>query len=760
MARTKTRHQSFHPPHRKAVPEQSAGSTAERVILPLGAMMFAASMNGWAQTPAAEDDVKTLKPVVVKAAAEAEQGKDSLRTTTTRIGKGQQQLRDIPQSITVVTEKLIDDRKIDTVKEALKATAGITFLAAEGGEEDIRLRGFPINTTGDLFIDGMRDPAFYDRDTFNLDRLEVLRGSASMLFGRGSTGGAVNQVNKQAQLYGENQVDVTLGSHNYRRAVADLNVRTGDNEAFRFNAMRTIADNNGAGASIDKQGFAADYRWGIGTTDEIEVGYYYLDNKNGINYGLPWVRPTATSPVSSTGMLPLDPKTYYGMASDYNKGTANYATLIHTHRFSADTELVTKFRKGDFQRDQRASSLRFGAAALQPGGLAASLATLSDGTVVTRGTNLKMQSMENFFAQSDLSSKFDAFGFKHEALTGVDFAWERKRVYGALNAAQGGVVPVKANTTIGTPFDGATVDESIRSIAKSSEFESLSGGVYAQDLVQLADHWKLLGGIRYDAMSGSYDQFNLTTKAITNFQQSIYKWSQRVGALYQPSPLQSFHLSYATSFNTSGDTYSYSTQNVNTPPEKSMNLELGAKIDSADRRFSTRYALFRAVKLNERNTDPLINLSVLSGKRHSTGAEFDFTGRITPRWEMWGSYMWIWDAEIDKGAVDGEAQGARPSLVPKHSGSLWSTYQFTDKFRAGGGVNFRSKMTPNRNPGWYAEGYATADLMAEYAVIPDKFIVKANVTNVTNKLYADSLYTSFYVPGTGRLYMLTSTFKF
>jgi catecholate siderophore receptor len=106
----------------------------------------------------------------------------------------------------VVTEKLMDDRKIDTVKEALKMTSGITFLAAEGGEEDVRLRGFPLNTTGDLFIDGMRDPAFYDRDTFNMDRIEVLRGSASMLFGRGSTGGAVNQVSKQARLLDENQV--------------------------------------------------------------------------------------------------------------------------------------------------------------------------------------------------------------------------------------------------------------------------------------------------------------------------------------------------------------------------------------------------------------------------------------------------------------------------------------------------------------------------------------------------------------------------
>ena len=148
------------------------------VLLPLGALLLAGSLSAVAQT---DDANRTLKAVVVKEKAEAPEGKDALRATETTIGKGKQQLRDIPQSVTVVTEKLIVDRNLDTVKEALKNTSGISFLAAEGGEEDIRLRGLSLQATGDIFIDGMRDPAFYERDTFNLDRLEVLRGSASML---------------------------------------------------------------------------------------------------------------------------------------------------------------------------------------------------------------------------------------------------------------------------------------------------------------------------------------------------------------------------------------------------------------------------------------------------------------------------------------------------------------------------------------------------------------------------------------------------
>lgn len=98
-------------------------------------------------------------------------------------------MREIPQSVTVVTERLIDERNLDTVKESLKSTSGISFQATDGGEEDIKLRGFSLAGIGDIFVDSMRDPAFYERDTFRLDRLEVMRGSASMLFGRGSTGG-------------------------------------------------------------------------------------------------------------------------------------------------------------------------------------------------------------------------------------------------------------------------------------------------------------------------------------------------------------------------------------------------------------------------------------------------------------------------------------------------------------------------------------------------------------------------------------------
>ncbi len=748
-------------------------------LLPLAAVMLAGSLSATPYAMAQENkpEEKTLKAVTVKDKAEVDmaEGKNSVRATETRMGKGQQALRDIPQSVTVVTEKLMDDRNLDTFKEALKNTAGISFLAAEGGEEDIRLRGFSLQATGDVFVDGVRDPAFYERDTFNLDRLEVLRGSASMLFGRGSTGGAVNQVSKTPRLMDENQLDLTLGSHNHVRVVGDFNKQTGESAALRLNVMKTQADNNGSGSSLDKEGIAGAYRWGIGEKDEFQVGLYHLNNNNGMNYGLPWIRSTPTSSALESTVLPLDPTAYFGAASDYNAGSATHLSASHTHRFSADSELKTQIRKGQYERDQRAGTVRFANAASQPGGQAVSLATFGPNTVINRGNNLKIQDMDTLHVQSDFSKKFQALGLKHELLAGFDLATEDKTVYAARTAgAQGGVTINKPTTTIGAPNDGAWVDESTRVLRVNNQYSSTGWGAYLQDLVQVAPHWKVLGGLRYDSLKGDYDQFGNPTNATdngtkTSYQMRVGEWSKRAGVLFQPNELQSFHLSYGTSFNTSGDTYSLGASNVDTPPEQSENWELGAKLDSADKRFTTRLALYRATKKNERNTDPLLPVVTLTGSRYVSGLEIDVAGRLTPKWEVFGSFTWMPDAKVSKAApcpatgscsqaTAGERVGDRPALTPVHSGSAWTTYQVSSQWRVGGGVTFRGRQTPTRSE-FEVRSFVVGDLMAEYAY-SDALTIKANMSNVTNKLYADALYPGHYIPGAGRLTQITASYKF
>jgi catecholate siderophore receptor len=721
-----------------------------------------------ASTPAAAEPAAPMLPPVTARAEAERQGKDDYQTKRTRIGKGDQELRDVPQSLTIVSEKLMDDRHLDTMKDTLRYTAGISFLAAEGGEEDVRLRGFSLQATGDVFIDGMRDPAFYDRDTFFLDRLELLRGSAGLIFGRGSTGGAVNQVTKQPYLLTENQVDVSFGSGDYKRVVGDFNVRLGESSALRIGTMVTQADNNGAGTSLDKRGIAGAWRTGIGEQHEFAVTLYLLDNDNGMNYGMPWIRPTPTSPVSTSTLLPIDPDSYYGMASDRNAGSARMVSASHTWRLGGGHEIVTKLRKGAFERDQRAGTVRFAPAAQQPGGVAVSLETFGPNTVINRGTQLKIQDMDTVLAQSDYSGRFKWFGMPHELQVGIDVAQEKKQVYGQRTVAQGGVVPIKPQTRIGTPNDGASIDESLRVLRKTSEYESLAGGVYVQDMVEFVPKWKLLGGLRYDYLTGDYDTFTIPTTAPgpetkTSYRMNLGEVSKRLAILFQPNDQLSFHLASATSFNTSGDAYSLSAANQNLPPEQSRNVELGAQVDFFGGMFSARAAIFRTTKLQERNTDPLLTgVVTLSGKRHASGLELDLTGRLTPDWEVWGSYAWIPSAKIDVAAspVDSERQGSRPSLTPRHSGSIWTTYQISQAWRVGGGLNARSGVQPNRNPGFEAPRYVTGDLMAEFRG-NDKLSYKVNLNNVTDKLYAEGLYTSgHYIPGPGRTLTVTGSFKF
>ena len=730
-----------------------------------------------AASAAAPAKETTMTPISVKAKAESDA--NSVRATTSTIGKGTQELRDIPQSVTVVTEKLMEDRRVDTLKEALHQTAGVTFMAAEGGEEDIRLRGFSLAASGDIYADGIRDPAFYERDTFSFDRVELLRGSASMLFGRGSTGGVVNQVSKVPFLNDATEVNWTLGSHSYMRLTGDFNLKLGEQTALRLNVMKTDADNNGAGSKIDKQGIAPTLRWGIGTADEFTVGLYALENNNGINYGMPWLRASSSQASANPSvLLPIDPKSYYGAASDYNDGGVTYGTFGHVHRFGGGGMLKTTIRHGNYYRDQRASTIRFASAATTGAD------NLSDATRLVRGNgtatyngNNKVQDMGTTYAQSDYSNTFKWFGLKNEVLTGIDFAHEIFHNYALITPA--GVTLNKNATpiTVGSPDDGSGwVDESLRIKRRSAAFDAKSVGVYFQDLVEVAPGWKILGGLRWDKFKGSYQTYATADSATTppgtqtaDRSRSDSLWSKRVGVLYQPSDAMSYYASYGTSFNTSGDTYQYDDLSKNTAPESSENYEIGTKLEAFGGNLSGRVAAFYSIKKNERNRDsdsasPTNYL--LSGKRHAAGLEIDLAGRITASWEVYGSYAWVPSAKIDAGAPDGttltqgELVGQRPSLTPRHSGTIWTTYQINPQWRVGGGLNARSSQTPNRNPaGIVAPRYVTGDLLAEYTY-SDAVSFKLNINNVTNKLYADSLYTGHYIPGAGRMVYLTMTGRF
>ena len=640
--------------------------------------MLAASVGSWAQSA---PTAPTLSTVTVKESAEI-QSKDTLRVKKTTVGKGNQDIRDIPQSVTVFTEKLMNDRNQDDFRDVLRTTAGVTFQAGETGEEDVRLRGFSLGQAGDIYTDGMKDAPLYERDTFNLDRVEVLKGSASMLFGKGSTGGVVNQVNKAPLLIDQHEASYTLGTGSEHRITGDFNFKTGENSALRLNAM--VHNNKNFGATQDKRGIAPTFAWGIGTRDEFSVGLYYLDVKGRPRYNSPWIADKGK-------IVPTLPaKNYYGLNSDHLNTLSQYVTVGHIHRFGEGGELQTRLRHGQYERDLLASVIRFGTPIT-------ALDQISGTTPLTRSSKGRIGNSTMTQLQSDYTNSFNWGGKKHDILAGVDFYHDdanRNSSY-ANPAGNSGANPGLI-TSVGTPNNGAWAADTRAPVAYNT-FKAQNIGLYLQDTMALTSTVKLVGGLRYDRFKATYRNADGSLGDET----SDGLWSPRVGALFQPDDLSSYYVSYGSSYNTSGDTYQFGNVSTggtvanpgteslaNTPPEKSRNIEIGGKWELFERRALLGVAAFYSEKFNERNTDPDNPGYLLSGKRHATGMEFNLAGRITPKWEIFMNHTWIPRAKIDKSTVvmatnggGAQVQGDRPGLTPQHSGSIWSTYAVTSPWK-------------------------------------------------------------------------------
>ncbi|WP_395139948.1 TonB-dependent receptor [Schlegelella aquatica] len=733
-------------PQRRKAGAAQPRSQSRTPLAPLGALAagFGLASLAYAQAPSQPAQQEQPLPQVRVTGTPETASKDSFKANRTSIGKGNQAVRDVPQSMTVHTERLMDDRNLDDFREVLRTTSGVTFQAGETGEEDVRLRGFSLFQAGDIYVDGVRDPALQERDTFNHDRVEVLKGSASMLFGRGSTGGVVNQVSKQPFLMTQHEVDLTVGSGEEYRITGDFNLKTGENAALRLNAMYHDADK--WGAQVHKKGIAPTYRFGIGEKNEFSIGLYHLEFDNRPLYNHPWVvRDGKIQPT-------LPAKNYYGMDSDYNKGKATYGTLSHIFRFDGQNELKTVLRHGRYERDLWASVIR---GVGIPAGNTSTDVYKNPDQPLSRTEKGRRGETDVTYLGTTYTGVADWLGVKHNLVAGAE--WMKEDAKRNNNTVQTNPGPTRPGTTVGSPDDGAWIPDTRGDIPMNT-FKAETFSVYGQNTVELTPHWKVLAGLRYDHFE--YDFNNVVNGS--GFGRTDALWSHRVGVLFQPTGWASYHISYGTSFNTSGDTYSLSAANANIKPEESRNFEIGGKFDLLDNRLFVGAALFYTEKYRERNTDPDLNVVLLSGKRHAAGLDIDVAGRITPKWEAFASYTWIPEAKIDKHA-SGEAapgqggaqvKGDRPGLTPKHMASLWTTYRVLPALRLGAGLNYRSEQSPEGQRLLKAKSFTTLDLMAEYT-INEMLSLKFNVKNATDELYADSLYRGFYAPGAPRTYQMS-----
>jgi catecholate siderophore receptor len=732
----------------EAAQRPAAPETRRTPLLPLGAMLTGLALPG---LTLAQDDTTAEAPAVTATApAAAASGEATLPTVnvttdaeaelpryqggTTRVGKVQQLAKDIPQSLTIVPEALITDRNAYTLKEALRNVAGLTFNAGEGGRvgDNITIRGY--SAVGDLYLDGMRDIAQYNRETFNLEQIDVLRGSSSMLFGRGSTGGIINQVSKLPQDKTHYKAAITGGTDQYLRFTADVNESLSPTAAVRLTAMSTQSDSTRNAVNYERYGFAPSIRLGMGTANEVYASYYKLTDDNLPDFGVPYFNGKPLD-------VPVD--TFYGLANaDYERNDTGIATVGYVHTFAPDTTLRTVLRRSDYNRDLQATAPR----------LAGGTSSISDDTVMNRQRQARGSVEDTITSQTDFNTRRVLFGLSHELLAGMELVKERATRYSYSNPVS------NPSTTVGNPDPNPTLPANYFDGITRTNFNSYEAstlGLYAQDVLSLAPHWKLMLGLRWDAFRSDYDR----PEPAGDLERNDYQWSHRSGVLYQPTDLSSYYIAYGSSYNPSGELYQLDDRSSNTPPEKSRNIEAGAKWELLEGDLSLRAALFRSEKTNERNTDLATpDIFLLTGKRHTDGIELEAAGRVTRAWEVFATVSYL-DAKVDKASFQqANNEGKRPVNTPDYTSSLWTTYQLTPHWKIGGGVEAIGKRQANDNNSNSVDAYTRWDAIVSYEV--KHYGVRLNVFNLFDEEYYEGVYRGHAVPGTTRAAQLTTEFKF
>jgi catecholate siderophore receptor len=722
----------------KPVKQQPAAKNTVHKVAMTG-VALALSMGShsvWAQEASSTVSDDTLPTIVVDSEQTREQR--GFKPTKTRVGKTAQEVKDIPQAITVITEQLMHDKNADSLKEALRNVAGVTFNAGEGGRigDNITIRGY--SAVGDLYLDNMRDAAQYNRETFNLEQIDVLKGSSSMLFGRGSTGGVINQVSKIAKPVDAYEANLTVGSNNYKRGTVDLNKAITDNVSFRLNAMKTKADSFRDGVSKDRWGAAPTLTIGSGTQNEITLSYYHLQENNIPDFGIPYFQ---NKPLN----VPIE--RFYGMSNaDYEDNKTGIATASYTHLFSNDSSIKTTVRDSRYERDMRASAPRLTSAA--------NALSIANGTaVVNRQRQARGAKEHQFNLQSDFNTKFTTGKLKHEFIGGIEYVNESANRWTNTNTSAANPATTVGNTNTNPVLSEAFLNNWSRTAPNSYKGQTYS--MYVQDTVEFLPGFKFMGGVRYDSMKADY-----TRSTGGDLSRKDAEISGRAGLLYQPNPNSTYYVSYSTGFNPSAELYQLDNRSQNTDPEKTRNMEIGAKWNLLNDDLSLRTSLSRSEKTNERNTDLAIpDVYLLSGKRHTDAFEFEAVGRITDKWEVFANYAYM-KAKIDRAAGSAaNTQGNVPANTPRYTYSLWTTYKLPYGFKVGGGIEGVGKRYANATNTTSIPGYTRVDALIEYQATK-KIDVKLNVKNLLNRKYYESIYTGHILPGTSRAYEFTLTAKF
>ena len=662
-------------------------------------------------------------------------------------------LRDTPQSITVVPRQVMDDRNVTTLRDTLRMTSGISIAAGEASSQgdNLTIRGF--TARNDFYLDGMRDFGSYYRDPFNYERVEVLKGPSSILFGRGSTGGVVNQVEKTPTLDKFVAGSVTLGTDDTKRVTGDVNQplgALGSGTAFRLNVMghdsgvadRDVAENR-------RFGFAPSLAFGIGTPTRLNLSYYHISERDIPDYGVPWLDIKGTSNQANVGFPAAVPRhDYYGFQNgNFLDTDADIGTIKLEHDLSDAVTLRDQLRYAYYTRNVRVTEPQV-AGILAPG-------VLLSGLTVTRN-EIATRSIESFFQnQSDATLKFATGFVEHTLVTGIEVTRETSdptRTTFTGVPSTGLLAPTPDQPFAGTPAPSSRVSTT----ADSQAF-------YLLDTLKLDPQWSLIGGMRWDRFAADYSQTIAPASAFTRVDE-MPSW--RAALVYKPVPIGSLYAAAGTSFNPSAEALALSAGTANLPPETTKSYEVGTKWDLLGEDLSVHGALFRLEKANAREPSPNPAFSgqmVLAGDAEVNGFEIETTGRLTERWQVFAGYTYL-----DSALVSGPptvATGQPLANAPKSTIATWTTYQLPWwNLQVGGGLNYvSSRLASNTYDAngflHRAPDYYTINVMAKYPVT-EQVSLQLNIDNLTDQYYYDAIHPAHIVPGAGIAALFSTAFRF
>lgn len=669
----------------------------------------------------------TLPETSISAEADEDDPRVKETSTATRTATP---VRYVPQAIDSVKTESLRAYGTNDLGQALSGIPNVSS-GADTRFDSLRIRGF--DASNDFYLDGIRDDSQYIRDLHNIERIEVLKGPAAVLYGRGGQGGIVNRVSKLPIAGHTSSIEAQGGSNDLRSLYADLSTDPTDNISLRLNMGNQDNNSFRDGVSGNRQLFAPSLSWQLTPDLNWLVQYEYSRYNRTPDRGIPGVngRPADVSR-----------STTYGDSRDYIDDKTQSLRSKLAYELNANWQLRETL--GVFKLDSDFDNTYV-------------TAYTPSTNHVTRQRWQQDLTTLNIFNNVELEGGFSTFGLEHRLLTGLELGSQRRdpKLYTATAVAQGGrVVP---------PLDLNQPNRNLShtgrmSLQSNNHTEVDSRAIYVQDQLRLNDQWQILAGLRYD-------RFEVDTKSkLLNTQQAVksHSTSPRFGLVWTPLEHHSFYASWSKTFSPAGGGLIGITPNAagsvnDLSPELTKQKEIGVKSDWLDDRLSTTLAVYELELYNRRTSDPLDRtITLLSGLQRSRGVELTATGKIVGNWYVRAG-MGLQNATVEKD--NNGFEGKRVSDVAKRNGSLFITWKPEMGWYAETGLTLVGDRYADSLNTVVLAGYGRWDALAGFR--QKAWDVRAALNNIADKTYyASATSVAQIQPGEPRSLIVTGTYSF